>query len=312
MRARRLLPYAVLAGGVVVVSTASILIRVAQSGGAPSLTIAAFRLGVAALILTPFALRAAAPVAPRDLALALVSGAFLAGHFWSWISSLAHTSVASSTALVTTNPLWVGLASLLIFRERLAPALLAGIALCFGGAGLIFVSDEGAVSHAPGGDPTFGNLLALIGAVCASGYLLIGRALRTRMSLLQYVWLAYSSAAVLLWLAVASTGAAVLGLAGVAYWCMLGLAVGPQLIGHTAFNWSLRHLSATFVAVSILGEPIGSALLAWLAFDEGLDRLQLLGFVLILGGIAMAALAERAAPTPQTSTSANAARSNGT
>jgi drug/metabolite transporter (DMT)-like permease len=134
MRPRRLLPYAVLAGGVAVVSTASILIRVAQSGGAPSLTIAALRLGVAALILTPFALRAAAPVARRDLALALISGAFLAGHFWSWISSLSHTSVASSTALVTTNPLWVGLASLLIFRERLAPALLAGIALCFGGA----------------------------------------------------------------------------------------------------------------------------------------------------------------------------------
>jgi drug/metabolite transporter (DMT)-like permease len=266
------------------------------------------RLGVAALILTPFALRAAAPVARRDLALALISGAFLAGHFWSWISSLAHTSVASSTALVTTNPLWVGLASLLIFRERLAPALLAGIALCFGGAALIFASDEGAVSHVPGGDPILGNLLALVGAICASGYLLIGRAVRTRMALLQYVWLAYSSAAALLWLAVAGTGVTVLGLAGVAYWCILGLAVGPQLIGHTAFNWSLRHLSATFVAVSILGEPIGSALLAWLAFDERLDRLQLLGFLLILGGIATAALAERGT---QTSTSASAARSKG-
>jgi drug/metabolite transporter (DMT)-like permease len=309
MRPRRLLPYAVLAGGVLVVSTASILIRIAQNASAPSLTIAAFRLGVAALILAPFALRAATPVARRDLALALISGAFLALHFWSWISSLAHTSVASSTALVTTNPLWVGLASLLVFRERLAPALLAGIALCFAGAGLIFVSDEGGVSHAPGGEPTFGNLLALVGAVCASGYLLIGRAVRARIGLLQYVWLAYSSAAVLLWLAVAGTGVAVAGLAGVAYWCMLGLAVGPQLIGHTAFNWSLRHLSATFVAVSILGEPIGSALLAWLAFDEGLDRLQLLGFVLILGGIAVAALAERGA---QSATSVSAARSNGT
>ena len=311
MRPPRLLPFAVLAGGVLVVSTASILIRIAQGGGAPSLTIAAFRLGVAGLILMPFALRAAEPTARRDLGLALVSGAFLAGHFWSWISSLAHTSVASSTALVTTNPLWVGLASLLIFRERLGPALLAGIALCVGGAGLIFASDEGTLSHAPGGNPSVGNLLALVGAICASGYLLIGRAVRTRMSLLQYVWLAYSSAALLLWLAVAGTGAAVLGLAGVAYWCMLGLAVGPQLIGHTAFNWSLRHLSATFVAVSILGEPIGSALLAWFVFDEGLEQLQLLGFVLILGGIATAALAERGKTMAQTSASASAARSNG-
>jgi drug/metabolite transporter (DMT)-like permease len=93
---------------------------------------------------------------------------------------------------------------------------------------------------------------------------------------------------------------------------MLGLAVGPQLIGHTAFNWSLRHLSATFVAVSILGEPVGSALLAWLAFDERLDGLQLLGFVLILGGIATAALAERGSDRRQSPTGADAARSNGT
>jgi drug/metabolite transporter (DMT)-like permease len=297
MRHRRSLPYLVLAGGVLVVSTASILIRVAQADGAPSLTIAAFRLGLAALILTPFALRglrAASPPAPRDLALALVSGAFLAAHFWSWISSLAHTSVASSTALVTTNPLWVGLASLLIFRERLALPLLAGIVVCIAGTALIFASDSSAVSHAPGGDPVLGNLLALLGAICASGYLLIGRALRSRMSLLTYVWLAYASAAIVLWLGVAGARAAVLGLSGIAYLCMAALAVGPQLIGHTAFNWSLRHLSATFVAVSILGEPIGSALLAWLVFDERLGALQLLGFVLILGGIASAALAERA------------------
>jgi drug/metabolite transporter (DMT)-like permease len=292
MAERRTFPYLVLAGGVLVVSTASILIRFAQARGAPSLTIAAFRLGIAALILTPFALRrlrSAAPVAPRDIALAFASGSFLALHFWSWVTSLAHTSVASSTALVTTNPLWVGLASLLLFRERLAMPLLAGIGLCLGGTALIFVSDHSAVSHAQGGNPLWGNVLALVGAISASGYLLIGRAVRSRLSLLSYVWLAYASAAVLLWLGVAGAGAAVIGFPGIAYACMLGLAVGPQLLGHTAFNWSLRHLSATFVAVSILGEPIGSALLAWLIFDESLAPVQLLGFLLILTGIVLAA-----------------------
>jgi drug/metabolite transporter (DMT)-like permease len=281
---------------VLVVSTASILIRVGQAQGAASITIAAFRLGIAALILTPFALRATPRIGARDLWLALASGALLAIHFWSWITSLAHTSVASSTALVTTNPLWVGLASLLLFRERLAPALVSGIALCLGGTVLIFLSDRSAVSHAPGGDPLLGNALALIGAVSASGYLLIGRALRTRLSLLSYVWLAYSGAAVVLWVGVAFSGAPVRGLPVVAYLCMLGLALGPQLLGHTAFNWSLRHLSATFVAVSILGEPIGSALLAWFLFAEKLAPAHLLGFALTLAGIVVAARAQQATP----------------
>jgi drug/metabolite transporter (DMT)-like permease len=232
----------------------------------------------------------------------LASGGLLAVHFWAWITSLAHTSVASSTALVTTNPLWVGLASLLLFRERLAPTLWAGIALCLGGTALIFLSDRSAVSHAPGGDPLLGNSLALIGAVSASGYLLIGRALRSRLSLLTYVWLAYSAAAVLLWLGVGLAGVPVRGLPATAYLCMLGLALGPQLLGHTAFNWSLRHLSATFVAVSILGEPIGSALLAWLLFGEKLAPAQTLGFVFILAGIALAArtqAAGQATPPPE-------------
>jgi drug/metabolite transporter (DMT)-like permease len=192
------------------------------------------------------------------------------------------------------------LASLLLFRERLAPALLSGIALCLGGTALIFLSDRGAVSHVPGGAPLLGNALALIGAVSASGYLLIGRALRSRLSLLTYVWLAYSAAAVLLWAGVAFSGAPVRGLPAGAYLCMAALALGPQLLGHTAFNWSLRHLSATFVAVSILGEPIGSALLAWLLFAETLTPAQLLGFALTLAGIVLAARAQQATPaTPE-------------
>jgi drug/metabolite transporter (DMT)-like permease len=99
------------------------------------------------------------------------------------------------------------------------------------------------------------------------------------------------------------SGAPVLELTGIAYLYMLGLALGPQLLGHTAFNWSLRHLSATFVAVSILGEPIGAALLAWLMFGERLAPAQMLGFVLILAGIVLAA---RTQPAPQAAPAADA------
>jgi drug/metabolite transporter (DMT)-like permease len=290
-------PYLVLAFGVAVVSTASILIRYAQAEGVPSLAIAAVRLAMAALVLTPIVWMRAGPelraLRRRDLVLALFSGVALAIHFWSWIASLAYTSVASSTVLVTTNPLWVGLASMLILGERPGRRTIGGIALTLIGSLFIFTSDSpqgGGAALQP--DPVRGNLLALLGALAASAYLLLGRALRPRVGLLVYIWLAYGTAALVLLLTVGITGHTLAGYSTLAYAVMIALALGPQLLGHTAFNWALRHVSATFVAISILGEPIGSALLALLLFGERFAPLQLAGFVLILGGIFLAARGE--------------------
>src|SRR6266404_2594521 len=127
----------------------------------------------------------------RELGMCLLSGLFLAMHFWAWISSLEYTSVASSAALVTTNPLWVGLASTVLLRERPAPAALAGTALIVAGSVLISTADSGG-NERTATYPLLGNALALAGAISASGYLLVGRALRARISLTAYVWLAYT------------------------------------------------------------------------------------------------------------------------
>jgi drug/metabolite transporter (DMT)-like permease len=294
-------PYLILALGVAVVSTASILIRFAQADGVPSIVIAAVRLGVAALILTPLVAfnkrNEIRTLARRDLMLMLASGAFLAIHFWSWIASLEFTSVASSVVLVTTNPLWVGLASIVLLRERLARGTLAGMLLTFAGCICIFAADRGGAVTTAGPDPVRGNALALLGAIAASGYLLIGRVARRRVSLLTYIWVAYGAAAVLLLLAVGVTRNTLTGYSLLGYAAMLGLAVGPQLLGHTAFNWGLKYLSATLVALSILGEPVGSAIFAWLLFDERVTGLHLGGFVLLLCGIYLAARAEAPAPS---------------
>jgi drug/metabolite transporter (DMT)-like permease len=292
----RAVPFLVLGFGVVVVSFAAILIRFAQAEGASSLAIAAVRLTAAALVLAPFALRRAGGeilrLPRRELGLCMLSGALLAVHFWAWVTSLEHTSVASSTALVTTNPLWVALASAIFLRERPGAAAVAGILLTLAGSVLIFAADT---SRAPGPDsaPMLGNFLALAGAMSASGYLLVGRALRARVSLTAYIWLAYSTAAVLLLAAAMATGVSLISLPAAAWVFMLALALGPQLIGHTTFNWALRRLTATFVAVAILGEPVGAAILAWLFFEEGFTPLQLIGFVLLLAGIFVAARDEK-------------------
>ena len=298
MPSHRLLPFLVLGVGVAVVSFAAILIRYAHADGASSLTIAAVRMGLAAAILAPFAwLRCGREILRlqrRAIALCVLSGGFLALHFWTWITSLEYTSIASSTALVTTNPIWVGLASAIVLRERPGFAALAGIVMTFAGSLLIFAADAGTTGTDSAKSPLLGNLLALAGALSASGYLLVGRALRAQVSLVAYVWLAYSVAAILLWAALLLSGTSISGLAASAWAFMALLAVGPQLIGHTAFNWALRRLTATFVAVSILGEPVGSAVLAVILFGERFGALQLAGFLVLLAGIFVAARGERA------------------
>jgi len=291
----RWMPFVVLGTGLLAISFGAILARLAQAGGVPSLAVASWRLGLAALIVTPIALfqsrRALASLSRRQGLLALAAGLFLALHFATWITSLEYTSVASSTALVTTNPLWIGLASFVLFRERPSRMMMGGIALSFGGSLLIFWSDSQTASA--GANPMFGNLLALIGSWCFSAYLLIGRRLRAGLPLPAYVWLAYGAAALFLVAASGASGAPLTGFDLTAWAVLAGMALGPQLLGHTAYNWSLRHVSATFVAVVTLGEPVGSAAMAFIVFGEGFAPLQFGGFALLLAGIYLAARGEK-------------------
>lgn len=306
--------YTALGVGVIIISSSSIMTRYAQAAGVSSLSIAAMRLALAAIMLTPFALaRSSAEiraVSRRDLLLGIAAGGLLAAHFATWISSLAYTSVASSTALVTTNPIWIAAASVMLFHERIRGGLIAAIGFALGGSVLIFLADGGSGSAQP--NAPLGNTLALIGSIAVSGYLLIGRALRRRLSLLAYVWLVYTSAAIALVVVALIAQEPLWGFSPAAWAFLLALALGPQLMGHTVFNWALKQVSATFIALAILGEPIGSAILALMLFDEGFSRLQIAGFVLLLGGIYLGARGEQGIGsaatvkpcTPQKSTNA--------
>ena len=272
------------------------MVRVAQAEGVNSIAIAAWRLTIAAALLWPLAWANAskeiAALQKPDWLLGIAAGFFLALHFAAWISSLAYTSVASSVALVATNPIWIAMVSWLIFREKLGGWLALGIAAAVAGSALIFLSDANLVTGSGSSNPLLGNGLAVVGSLTVCGYLLIGRRLRKTMSLLSYIWLVYSSAAIALMIAAIAAGATLTGFSAKAWACLCALALGPQLFGHSAFNWALKHVSATFIALVILGEPIGSALLAWLIFGERFAPLQLAGFSMLLAGIYLASRGE--------------------
>lgn len=299
-RLRFLLPFSLLIA-ILAVSTASIFIRFAQADGAPSLVIAALRLTFATLLLAPLALtrhRAELQALTRQqIILGVVSGLFLAVHFATWISSLEYTSVASSVVFVSTGPLWVALLSPMLLNERLTRAAIIGLGLAILGGTVIGLSDACVIQNGVQcpqlgqvlqGRAMWGNFLALAGAWAVTGYLIIGRKLRAGMSLIPYIFLVYGMAAAALILIMLAAGHSPLGYAPTTYGWIFLLAALPQLIGHSTYNWALRYLPAAFVAVTTLGEPIGSAILAYFILQETPAAATIFGGILILLGIYLA------------------------
>lgn len=283
-REKRPRVYGVLLGAVTILSFGSILVRLTP---APAPTIAAHRLVLATLLLAPLAWRGRTELkglAREDLALSLASGFFLALHFLTWISSLQYTSVASSVVLVSTSPIFVGLGSHFLLKERLGLPLVLGIALSLAGGVLIGYSDF-RFDRAE----LVGDLLALGGALFASGYLLVGRRVRRHVGLFNYIFIIYGLAGAILVAAALAAGQPLFGYPGRVYLFLFLLALGPQLLGHSGLNWALRYISAATVAVATLGEPVGAAVLAYLILGESLVPLQAGGGLLILAGIYLAA-----------------------
>lgn len=307
-RARITLPFAIIFA-ILAVSTASIFIRFAQRE-APSLVIAALRLTFASLILAPIAITRhrdeLRKLTRRDLLLGLLSGVFLAVHFATWISSLEYTSIASSVVLVSTGPLWVALLSPIFLKEPLTRPVLIGMLFALLGGTIIGLSDSceltlqlrlsgnsihsGTISCPPlsefvQGKAFLGNFLALAGAWAVAGYLMIGRRLRSGMSLIPYIFVVYGIAAIVLLGIMFAAGQSPIGFSPMTYIWILLLALVPQLIGHSTYNWALRYLPAALVSITTLGEPIGSAVLAYFILSEAPTLLTIFGGILILAGI---------------------------
>lgn len=275
-RAKWILPIGILA-----ISSASILIKICD---APPLIIAAYRLTLASLLLSlpalPQIFRSLAAFTRVEIFLWFSAGGFLCAHFALWITSLKYTSVASSVVLVTTNPIFVALASILFLRERLSNLLWLSIFTAVLGAIIIAWGDWSTAS-----DALYGDLLALLGAVAMSGYLLVGRRIRRKMDLHVYISLVYGIAGLFLVLIALANGNSFVGYSPTTYLIFFLLAAIPQMIGHTAVNWALRFFTATLVAVVLLGEPLAATLLAYLFLGEGVRPTLFLGGSLVLLGI---------------------------
>jgi len=276
--------------GIVAISFASIFIRLCND--VPSIMIATYRLTLSSIILILIAKSKGIRISSynkRHILLGTLGGFFLSLHFFFWISSLKFTSVASSVVLVATNPIFVGLFSYLFFKEKQPAEVIIGIILSFSGSIILAVGDysfQGLTAQ----NPSFllGDILAFLGAIMASGYLMVGSKLREEMDILPYISMVYTFSACFLLITSLALGISFIGYKQSSYFYMILLAIVPQLIGHTAFNWALRHLKASMVAIAILGEPIGASILAYFIFGETIQMFQSVGIILIFLAIIIA------------------------
>lgn len=286
MAFRKVTSYTGLTAGIVAISFAAVLIRLAD---APAPFVAALRMAFASALLAPLALRSRrcrneiAALRGGDAFLMILAGIFLALHFITWIWSLSLTDVASSVVFVTTNPLFVALYTVIVFKERVSGAFWLGLVIVIAGGALLGGNDL-----ATGGGKWRGDLLALLGSIAVAGYFLVGSRLRRKLSLLAYIFPVYSIAAVVLALLLLASGTPVTGYGRHTYlYCFL-MALVCQLFGHSIFNWALRHLKATIVTIGILGEPVGASMLALLILGEAPLGLEIVGGGLIIAGIFIA------------------------
>jgi len=283
----------ILVTGVLAVSSAAIFIRLANvaaglSGVGFSLFLSASRLTLASLLILP-AWRNLRPnqLSPGAFHYAVGAGICLALHFVTWITSLSFTSIAASTTLVTTNPIWVALLSWLWLKEKPSRLTRLGIAIAFIGGVLIALGEQETVSISP--NPALGNSLALVGAGMASLYLLLGReAQRRGLGIGSYIAIAYSTGALVTLPLPFMFGVNYIGYSKEVYLYILLIAVLPQLIGHTSFNWAVRWISPTLVTLAILWEPVISSCFGYLVFQELPGRFVLVGAAILLGGIVIA------------------------
>lgn len=285
--------YLVLAMGLAAVALAAIFIRLSLAEGVPPLVIAASRLVLATLMLTPITLRRYGAelrgLSRHEVGLLILSGVFLAIHFAAWVSSLQYTTVLISGVLVNTTPIWAGILEVFVLKTRLTRGIFFGLIIALIGSLIIAVPMNETAAHF---DDTaiLGGVLAFTGAVTVAIYMTIGRSLRTRLSLLPYIWSVYGTAAIALSIVVALQGLPIIGYAPSAYLWMLLMAIFPQLIGHSSFNYILAYFPATYIGIATQLEPIGSAVVAFFLFAEIPGWTQVIGSAIIMIGVVLATL----------------------
>jgi len=274
-------PYIPIIIGVISISLSAILVKLAK---ADSGVIAFYRMLFSVIIMSPVFfskyLWELKELSKRDWIFSSVAGIFLAFHFILWFESLNYTSVASSTVLVTLQPLFAFLGTYFFFKEKLSIKTLISGAIAIIGSFLISWGD-----FKISGSALYGDIIALIACALITGYLLFGQDVRKRISLVTYTMVVYSISTICLFIYVLIKEESFGPYPSMTWLWFILLAIIPNLLGHTLFNWAVKYVSTNTISVSVLFEPIGAAMLAYFVFNEKLIVTQIIGGIIVILGL---------------------------
>jgi drug/metabolite transporter (DMT)-like permease len=273
-------PFIPIVIGVISVSLSAIFVKLAD---APSGIIAFYRMLFSILIMSPvFFLKYRHELKhlnKKEWIYTSVAGIFLAFHFILWFESLNYTSVASSTVLVTLQPIFALIGTYFFFKERATLKAILATVIAIAGSVMIAWGD-----FKVSGAALYGDILALIACALVTGYFLFGQQVRKQLSLMTYTMVVYTVSTVVLFFYVFATGDSFTSYGSNEWLMFLLLAIVPNLLGHNLFNWAIKYVSTNIISISILFEPIGAAILAYFVFGESLTLTQGIGgFIVILG-----------------------------
>lgn len=280
--------YAVVAVSVVGASFSPILIKTILLRGVDPDVAAFYRMLVTVLMLAPFVLfhkghrRAIAALSPREKGITLLSGTFLSLHFISWFFAVKYTSILSSAVLVNMSPVFLLAVESLHAKKWPRATEAAGVLIALSGLVILNLPHAGEAAGT-----IYGNLLAILAAVFLAGYLLCSRSVRPKLQVLPYSFLVYGICTLGIFLWVLAAGRPLAGYTWTDFALFGAMAIVCTLLGHTLFQWALRYIRASALSVWLLGEPVGSAILAFFLFREVLGPLSYIGGVILLGGIAL-------------------------
>ncbi len=250
--------------GVIAVSWAAIMIRACQ---APATAIAFYRMFFSMLIILPLALtiyrKQFKEFSGKTLTITILAGFLLGWHFYFWVASLELTTISASVVLVTTQPVFVAIWARMLLKERIGARGIIAIILAIAGSTLIAGFDFGFKK-----EYLWGDLLALAGAVMAGTYLFLGRVVRPTVSTFPYIFVVYGISALTLGSILGFTGDLLDVYTSHDYFFFVLLAIIPTLIGHSLYNYTLKHVAAHKVGISIIGEPIFATIWGILIFTE--------------------------------------------
>ncbi|MER2047733.1 MAG: DMT family transporter, partial [Solibacillus sp.] len=274
-------PYIPIIIGVISVSLSAIFVKLSSADAG---VIAFYRMLFSIMIMLPWFLmkykNEIKVLSKRDWIFSSIAGVFLSFHFILWFESLNYTSVASSTVLVTMQPLFAFIGTYLFFKEKitLQTFIAGGIAIL--GSVLISWGD-----FKISGTALYGDILALIACALITGYLLFGQDVRKRLSLVTYTMVVYSVSTVTLFFYIIVKGESFGPYPAIDWMWFILLAIIPNLLGHNLFNWVLKWTSTNVISIAILFEPVGAALLAMFIFNEYLTVSQIVGGLVVILGI---------------------------